>query len=152
MQGEKSKTDPSGGLEKVYIYSILASFLELFLKGRINTFNALSNFLWGAKQRQIFVFFVGFEIRKRSTFVRFCKIVVNFESAKNVLFRQIFRFFLQGTVEQAEILIILFFLNFLAKFFEVEILRQKSIFRILGQNFRSRLLRFSGNFLVWGLD
>ena len=42
---EKSKTDPSGGLEKVYIYSILASFLELFLKGRINTFNALSNFL-----------------------------------------------------------------------------------------------------------
>ena len=53
--------------------------------------------------------------------MRFCKIVVNFESAKNVLFRQIFRFFLQGTVEQAEILIILFFLNFLAKFFEVEI-------------------------------
>ena len=96
--------------------------------------------------------FVGFEKRKRSTFVRFCKIVVNFESAKNVLFRQIFRFFLQGTVEQAEILIILFFLNFLAKFFEVEILRQKSIFRILGQNFRSRLLRFSGIFLVWGLD
>ena len=84
--------------------------------------------------------------------MRFCKIVVNFESAKNVLFRQIFRFFLQGTVEQAEILIILFFLNFLAKFFEVEILRQKSIFRILGQNFRSRLLRFSGNFLVWGRD
>ena len=145
---EKSKTDPSGGLEKVYIYSILASFLELFLKGRINTFNALSNFLWGAKQRQIFVFFVGFEIRKRSKFVRFCKIFVNFESAKNFLFWWVFGFFLQGTVEQAEICIIFFFLNFLEFFFEVENLRQKSIFRILRQQIRSKFLWFSGIFWV----
>ena len=64
----------------------------------------------------------------------FCKILVNFESVQKFLFRRIFRFFLHGTVEQAEILIIFFFLNFL-DFFWGRNFETKVNFSDFGSNF-----------------
>ena len=82
--------------------------------------------------------------------MRFCTNWIFLICKKSKKTSTIFLIFLYGTLERDEILIIFIFLKFLEIFFEVKIFGQKSVFRTLGRNFRSKFLLFSGNFAVLG--